>query len=310
MLALQENQGQLYEDVRDRFEGAEEFGFGGVPHDYATTLNKDHGRIERRECWTISDPSCLEYLSTGQDGPACARWSRWWAAGRRRPGPRCSPGTTSAAWMPRRSDCWRAVVRTHWSIENSLHWSLDVTFGEDHCRIRKDHAPEHGHAAAGFAQSAQERNEPEGGHPGETPPGRLEGGLPAKSPTQLKRDCPGGHPGAVDLRPADQPALHPEGQSPATPPHHPKQHREKPRLPEPNFIKPRGFQDDCFFRIFNSFKPTHEPSTWPTLPPPITGVPLSRTRRRWRNLPLRRRTCLAIPAARRSCLLRRPAHPW
>ena len=120
----------------------------------------------------------------------------------------------------------------------------------------------------------------------------------------------GGHPGAVDLRPADQPALHPEGQSPATPPHHPKQHREKPRLPEPNFIKPRGFQDDCFFRIFNSFKPTHEPSTWPTLPPPITGVPLSRTRRRWRNLPLRRRTCLAIPAARRSCLLRRPAHPW
>ena len=31
------------------------------------------------------------------------------------------------------------VVRTHWSIENSLHWSLDVTF-EDHCRIRKDHA--------------------------------------------------------------------------------------------------------------------------------------------------------------------------
>ena len=75
MLALkenqenQENQGQLYEDVRDRFEGAEEFGFGGVPHDYATTLNKDHGRIERRECWTISDPSCLEYLSTGQDWP-------------------------------------------------------------------------------------------------------------------------------------------------------------------------------------------------------------------------------------------------
>ena len=32
-------------------------------------LNKDHGRIERRECWTISDPACLEYLSTGQDWP-------------------------------------------------------------------------------------------------------------------------------------------------------------------------------------------------------------------------------------------------
>ena len=34
------------------------------------------------------------------------------------------------------------VVRTHWSIENSLHWSLDVTCGEDLCRIRKDHAPQ------------------------------------------------------------------------------------------------------------------------------------------------------------------------
>ena len=55
--------------MRDRFEGAAEFGFGGVPHDYATTLNQDHGRIERRECWTISDPAGLEYLSAGQDWP-------------------------------------------------------------------------------------------------------------------------------------------------------------------------------------------------------------------------------------------------
>ena len=52
MLALKENQGG--EDVRDLFEGAAEFGFEGVPHDYATTLNKDHGRIERRECWTAT----------------------------------------------------------------------------------------------------------------------------------------------------------------------------------------------------------------------------------------------------------------
>ena len=70
VLALKENQGQLYEDVRDLFEGAEEFSFEGVPHDYATTLNKNHGRIERRECWGINDSDCLEYLSTGQDWPS------------------------------------------------------------------------------------------------------------------------------------------------------------------------------------------------------------------------------------------------
>ncbi len=33
-----------------------------------------------------------------------------------------------------------AAARTHWSIGNQLHWSLDVTFREDQCRIRKDHA--------------------------------------------------------------------------------------------------------------------------------------------------------------------------
>ena len=35
-----------------------------------------------------------------------------------------------------------ATVRAHWSIENSLHWSLDVTFREDDCRVRKDHGPQ------------------------------------------------------------------------------------------------------------------------------------------------------------------------
>ena len=34
------------------------------------------------------------------------------------------------------------AVRAHWSIENSLHWSLDVTFREDQSRVRKDHGPQ------------------------------------------------------------------------------------------------------------------------------------------------------------------------
>jgi predicted transposase YbfD/YdcC len=34
------------------------------------------------------------------------------------------------------------AIRSHWGIENSLHWTLDVTFSEDKCRIRKDHSPE------------------------------------------------------------------------------------------------------------------------------------------------------------------------
>ena len=34
------------------------------------------------------------------------------------------------------------AVRSHWGVENGLHWSLDVAFGEDDSRVRKDHAPE------------------------------------------------------------------------------------------------------------------------------------------------------------------------
>ena len=38
--------------------------------------------------------------------------------------------------------CFGEAVRTHWSIENQLHWSLDVSFNEDQGRVRKDNAPE------------------------------------------------------------------------------------------------------------------------------------------------------------------------
>ena len=43
------------------------------------------------------------------------------------------PGTDAAAVL--------AAVRGHWSVENNLHWQLDVSFREDECRIHRDHAP-------------------------------------------------------------------------------------------------------------------------------------------------------------------------
>ena len=138
VLAVKQNQGRLYEDVRDLFEGAEESGFDGVPHDYATSLNKGHGRIERRECWSISDPVCLEYLSTAGEWPGLRTVVK--VVGRRDTGDGI---TLQARYYISSLDAsakrLMEVVRAHWSVENSLHWSLDVTFREDQSRVRKDH---------------------------------------------------------------------------------------------------------------------------------------------------------------------------
>ena len=141
VLAVKENQGRLYDGVRDLFAGAEEFGYAGVPHDYATTLNKGHGRIERRECWAFSGPLSLEYLSAGPAWPSLHSVIK--VVGHR--------DTDQGAAVQARyyissldssAERLLAAIRAHWSIENSLHWSLDVTFGEDQNRIRNENAPQ------------------------------------------------------------------------------------------------------------------------------------------------------------------------
>ena len=51
-----------------------------------------------------------------------------------------NPATTSAACQPQQDNSWLPSGAIA-GIENSLHWTLDVTFREDQCRVRKDHGP-------------------------------------------------------------------------------------------------------------------------------------------------------------------------
>ena len=97
--------------------------------------------MERRECRVISDPDCLDYLSAGREWPSLRSVVR--VTGHRETAARVTVQPRyyiSSLEAP--AGRLMEAVRSHWSIENSLHWSLDVTFGEDQCRVRKDNGPQ------------------------------------------------------------------------------------------------------------------------------------------------------------------------
>jgi predicted transposase YbfD/YdcC len=62
VLAVKENQGHLYEDVKELFDAAQEVSFQEVPHDYCKSIDTGLGRLEIRQCWTISDAALVDYL--------------------------------------------------------------------------------------------------------------------------------------------------------------------------------------------------------------------------------------------------------
>jgi predicted transposase YbfD/YdcC len=140
VLALKDNQGQLFEDVQLLFDDLEQSDYRAYRFDYEKTVNKDHGRLEIRECWTISDPDLLCHLR------GFSRWKKLQTVSRIR----------SQRWVGEDKSCEDryhiasitgaqrvlAAVRSHWGIENELHWTLDIAFDEDRCRVRKDHGPE------------------------------------------------------------------------------------------------------------------------------------------------------------------------
>jgi predicted transposase YbfD/YdcC len=140
VLALKENQGQLFEDVQLLFEDLENSNFKAYAYDYDKSVNKGHGRIEIRECWTISDLEILRHLRGFQ------RWSRLVTVSRIR----------AQRWIGDQKSCEDryhiasisgakrilSAVRSHWAIENQLHWCLDIAFDEDRCRVRKEHGAE------------------------------------------------------------------------------------------------------------------------------------------------------------------------
>jgi predicted transposase YbfD/YdcC len=138
LFALKGNQPTLQQEVQDFFESAVAEGWKGVPNEHAESTDKGHGRIERRRCWCSSDVAWFEDRKQW-----CGLRSFVMVEEERSVGAKTSRETRYFLSSLDGKDARRTLeaVRAHWSIENCLHWSLDVTFAEDESRIRKDHAP-------------------------------------------------------------------------------------------------------------------------------------------------------------------------
>ena len=141
LLAVKENQGHLYEDLQQLFQVEQQYDFDQSPFTYAKQVNKNHGRLEIRQCWATSDPAYLAYLRDGKKWAGLKTLAM--IITERRTGEKIEVKTRyfiSSLAAPAKSIL--KAKRSHWSIENQLHWVLDIAFREDASRIRKDHAPE------------------------------------------------------------------------------------------------------------------------------------------------------------------------
>ena len=62
LLAVQANRGELHENIKDLFACCERVGWNGVAYSHHEQVGKDHGRLERRQCWAITDPEELAHV--------------------------------------------------------------------------------------------------------------------------------------------------------------------------------------------------------------------------------------------------------
>ena len=136
VLALKGNQGNLHKDIALFFEHAQQCEFRDIAHQSYETTDGDHGRVEVRRYVTISDLDWLDDRSNWKNlrligmvhserhiGDKITREARYYISS-----------------LPNDVKRFASAVRDHWTIENQLHWVLDIAFREDDNRVRDRNA--------------------------------------------------------------------------------------------------------------------------------------------------------------------------
>ena len=137
VLALKGNQGSLRDDAELFVTEQKASGFVDTEISRDTTVDGDHGRIETRTTTVIHDVEWLQQRHSwpGLKGLVIVESCRE-ISGKIERETRYYITSMSMTAVH-----LGHVIRSHWAIENSLHWVMDMMFRDDECRVRTDHAP-------------------------------------------------------------------------------------------------------------------------------------------------------------------------
>jgi len=140
VLALKDNHPTLAEAVGALFREGLENDFAALQHQSCTTHDDAHDRVETRTYHQVKVPQAFLEQHPGWKGLRTLGM----VFSERQVGP--DPATCHTGFhlssLPLDIKRFANAARGHWSIENNLHWTLDVSFDEDGSRLRTDHGPE------------------------------------------------------------------------------------------------------------------------------------------------------------------------